>query len=120
MVAQCAPLRCARLFRPPAAAPAVAVLHFCKGRIAVDTETSCLARQVNGNIHSLVKRALTGPFVSKPSLTGNATKFMTRAMHIESISTQGFAARGIGSCIRRDMRGFPNSSLAQAGAAATT
>ncbi len=45
---------------------------------------------------------------------------MKRAMHIESISTQGFAARGIGSCIRRDMCGFPNSSLTQVGAAATT
>jgi hypothetical protein len=45
---------------------------------------------------------------------------MTRAMHIESISAQGFAARGIGTCIRRDMCGFPNASLTQVGAAATT
>ena len=45
---------------------------------------------------------------------------MTRAMHIDPVSTQGFAARGIGSCARRDMAGFPIPTLTQVSAAATT
>jgi hypothetical protein len=44
---------------------------------------------------------------------------MTRTMHID-LATQGFAARGIGSCVRRGMAGFPNSTLTQVGVAATT
>jgi hypothetical protein len=96
------------------------VLHFCKRTIGIHIKISCLAREINGNIHSLVKRALTGCDREQTVATGTAPKTMTRAMHIEPISTQGFAARGIGSCIRRDMRGFPNSPLTQVGAAATT
>ena len=45
---------------------------------------------------------------------------MTQGRHIDPVSTQGFAARGIGSCVRRELAGFPNSSPMHFGAAATT
>jgi hypothetical protein len=45
---------------------------------------------------------------------------MTRAMHIETISAPGFAARGIGSCVGRGLAGFPNSQPKTLGADATT
>ena len=45
---------------------------------------------------------------------------MTRTGHIDPITLQGFAARGLGSCVRLGMWGSPNSSPARAGAAATT
>ena len=41
---------------------------------------------------------------------GNHTEdTMTRAMHIELTSAQGFAARGVSSCVRRRTVGFPRN-----------
>jgi hypothetical protein len=130
MVAHCAVPKCAPRFRRRAPlhdkgrATAAGLLHFCKGIpaptriflvwISVSTVTS---------FHSLNERSpdqFVSRFANNSSLTETATRTMTRAMHIDPVCTQGFAARGIGSCVRREPAGFLNASPMRLGAAATT
>jgi hypothetical protein len=51
---------------------------------------------------------------------GNAQDTMKRAMHTDTNSAQGVCARGIRSCARRGLAGFPNSLPKAFGTDATT